>query len=150
MLLAFLLLHLGNALLHLGPELHGFSGLPVGDKQRLGQLGKLLVDVRLLQPAPVGREPLVQRDRVALGVLPVGDARGNLPLLLLLDRDLARGRVEDRCGRGRRAARYLLVRLETRRLHRVLLHLDHADDALLGARVEAGALLRWRVPKMNE
>ena len=35
----------------------------------------------LLQSAPVGREPLVERDGVALLILPVGDARRDLPVL---------------------------------------------------------------------
>jgi hypothetical protein len=94
----------------------------------------------LLQRATVGGEALVQRDGVALGVLPVGDARRDLPRLLVLHSHLARRRVHHGHRRRRRARGHLLV-LELGRLHRVRRHLHHADDALLG-RGGAEAVLR--------
>ena len=69
----------------------------------------------LLQPPPVGREPLVERDGVALLILPVGDAGRDLPVLLLLHRHLPRRRVHNRCGRRRRSSRNLGVDLEPAR-----------------------------------
>ena len=66
----------------------------------------------LLQSPPVGREPLVERDGVALLIFPVGDARGDLPVLLLLHRHLPCRRVHHRRRRGRRPPRDLRVDLE--------------------------------------
>ena len=94
----------------------------------------------VLQAAAVRGEALVEGDGEALVVLPVGDARGDHPLLLLLGGGLARGAAQHGRRRARRAARDLLV-LEARRLERVLDDLGHLDDALLergAARLLAG------------
>merc|ERR1719270_1241744 len=96
--LVLLLLLRGKLLLQVGPRLHSLPRLSVCDEQRFGKLREALVDVNLLEPPPVGREPLVERDGVALLILPVGDAGRDLPVLLLLHRHLPRRRVHDRRG----------------------------------------------------
>lgn len=63
------------------PHLHALAGFALCHIQRLRELRELVVDLHLLQPAPVRRQPLLQGNAVALGVLPVGDARRDLPIL---------------------------------------------------------------------
>lgn len=52
------------------------------DVQRLGELGKVVGDLDLLQPAAIRCQPLVEWDGVPLNVLPVGNARRNFPVLV--------------------------------------------------------------------
>lgn len=63
--------------------------------QRLSELGKAVVDGSLLQASPISCQALVKGDGISLGVLPVGDAGGDLPVLLVLHTDGARGGVHD-------------------------------------------------------
>ena len=143
--LLLLLLLLGNLLLQLSTHLHGLSGLPVGNVQGLGHLGELLVDMHLLQATSISCQSLVQWHCVSLCVLPVGDARWDLPLLLLLDGDFPGRRMKNRSWRRRRTSWDLFVDLETGWFHGIHLGLYHPDDALLGSGVKCVALLTGRV-----
>lgn len=87
----------------------------------------------VLQAAAVGGEALVEWDRVALVVLPVGDAGRDHPVLLLLGRRLA-GRAPELGRRRARRATGDLLCLEPGRLERVLDDLGHLDDALADGR----------------
>lgn len=51
---------------HLLAHVDSLASLAFGDVQSLGQLGKLIVDLHLLKPSPVRRQPLVQRNGVPL------------------------------------------------------------------------------------
>jgi len=84
-----LFLALGDLLLHQRSLANLFSSMALGNEQSLGHFGELVADDDLLQATPVCSETLVQRDGVSLGVLPVGHARGNDPVSLLLCCQLA-------------------------------------------------------------
>lgn len=87
--------------------------------------------MHILETTTIGSETLVERDGVTLVVLPVRDTRRDHPVLLLLSRRLPRRRPQDgRRRRGRTPGD--LLRLETRRLERVLNNFGHLDDALGG------------------
>mmetsp|Transcript_14857 Transcript_14857/g.44891 ORF Transcript_14857/g.44891 Transcript_14857/m.44891 type:complete len:398 (-) Transcript_14857:908-2101(-) len=81
---------------HLLAHVDSLASLAFGDVQSLGQLSKLIVDLHLLKPPPVRRQSLVQRYGVPLGVLPVGNAGRNLPVLLVLHSGGTGRRVHDR------------------------------------------------------
>eukprot|EP00754_Rhynchopus_humris_P003131 Rhum_TRINITY_DN11687_c0_g1::Rhum_TRINITY_DN11687_c0_g1_i1::g.46156::m.46156 len=98
--------------------------------QRLRQLGHPLAVVHLRRRRALRGQTLVEGDDVRLRVLRRGDAGGHLPVHLVLLRHLARGRVQDGCRRGRRTRRCPL-RLELRRLERVLLRRHHLHHAVL-------------------
>eukprot|EP00967_Tisochrysis_lutea_P065574 scaffold85279_cov24-Tisochrysis_lutea.AAC.1 len=119
---------------------HLLTRVPLGDVEGLRKFSKVVRDLHLLQVAPVGREPLVERDCVALDVLPVGDAWRNLPVLLVLGADLARRRVHDGDGRRGRATGNPLV-LEFGWLERVNWRLDHPDHAVRRASRVSTALV---------
>ena len=76
-------------------ELTCLSSRALRHVQRLSELGKAVIDGSLLQTSPISCQSLVQGDGVPLGVLPVGNARGDLPVLLILDADWTRGGVHD-------------------------------------------------------
>lgn len=82
-----------------------------------------------MKATSVCSKTLVERDGVTLVVLPIGDARRDHPLGLLLSGRLARRAAEDGGRRRRRTSRDLLG-LEARRLERILDDLGHLDDAL--------------------
>ena len=63
--------------------------------QGFSELGKAVIDGGLLQSSPISCQPLVQGDGVPLGVLPVGDAGWDLPVLLVLNADRARWGMHD-------------------------------------------------------
>ena len=77
--------------------------------QRLRELGKAVIDGSLLEASPISCQALVKGDGVPLGVLPVGDARRDLPVLLVLDTDGARGGVHDGDWGGARSPWHLQV-----------------------------------------
>ncbi len=112
-------------------DLNRLTGFPIGNIQRLRELAKVFVDVNTLQATTIRSQPLVQRNRVALWILPVGNARWYFPLLLLLDSHFAGGRVKHRCWWRWRTFWDLLVDFESGRTHRISLHLNHANDTLV-------------------
>ncbi|GMR57302.1 hypothetical protein PMAYCL1PPCAC_27497, partial [Pristionchus mayeri] len=143
LLLLLHLLVLGDLPLEHRALLHSVSRLSIGNIQRLGETREVLVNVLLQGSSTVGGESLVEGDGETLGVLPVGDARRDLPVRLILYCGLQRWGVHH--GRGWRGRRHrdLRVDLELGRLHRVLLLFHHADNALL--RASCTRLLRGRV-----
>jgi hypothetical protein len=62
-------------------------------EERLAERRELVVDDGGLEPAAVRSQALVQRDRVPLGVLPVGDAGRDLPVGLVCHRHRTGRRV---------------------------------------------------------
>lgn len=72
------------------------AGIGLGHVEGLGELGKVVVDGGLLEAAAIGGQALVQGDGVAFGVLPVGDAGRDLPVLLLAHAHCTRRRVHHR------------------------------------------------------
>lgn len=85
----------------------GLDFLPrvsLGDEKRLGKLGELVIDLtksfienqtqespprcpdlHFLKTSPVRRQALVQGNRVAFDILPIGDARRDLPVGLVFN-----------------------------------------------------------------
>ncbi|GIX63241.1 uncharacterized protein BcabD6B2_26760 [Babesia caballi] len=130
--LLLLLLSLPNLLHAMGlvaePDL--LASRALGKRHAFGQHSELLVNVDLLQTAPVGLNALVDRDGVALGVLPVADAGRHLPGELVLLGQLARRGVLQRRRGGGRGCRKLLVPV-ARRLQRVGLLLHHLNETLV-------------------
>jgi hypothetical protein len=117
-----------------------FAGGTFGDVEGVGKLGELFVDGVLLEGSTVGGETHFEGDGVTFGVFPVGDAGRDLPVLLVFDGEFSGRGVHDGGGRGSGSAGDLFV-LEFWRGERVDLGGLHFDDALLGAGVEAIALL---------
>ena len=78
-----------------GKRLTCLSGRAFCHIQGFSELGKAVIDGGLLQSSPISCQPLVQGDGVPLRVLPVGDAGWDLPVLLVLNADGARGGVHD-------------------------------------------------------
>ncbi len=67
------------------------SYLSVSSIKGLSEFGKVIVDGMVLQPSAVCCQTLVQGNCISFGVLPVGDARRDLPLLLFLHCHLGGG-----------------------------------------------------------
>lgn len=144
MLLGLLLLphlHLG---VYLGARLDGLPGLLLGGVQRLGERGEGVAHLDVVQAAAVQRRTLVERDGVALGVLPARDAGRHLPVVVVLLRRWPRRRAQHWHRRRPGGGGHSLV-LELGRLERVLLGLPHPDDPLRRAGVERRCLPRRRV-----
>mmetsp|Transcript_10875 Transcript_10875/g.16408 ORF Transcript_10875/g.16408 Transcript_10875/m.16408 type:complete len:250 (+) Transcript_10875:267-1016(+) len=87
----------------------------------------------IVQHATIGGQSLMQRQRKTFVVLPVADARRNLPIALILHRDLARRRMHDGHGRRRRTRRQLLV-AKARRIQWVDGHLVNLNQTTVRAR----------------
>ena len=127
-----------------GADLDRLPSLLLGHVHRLAQLGEVVVDGGLLKAPAICRKALVQWDGVPLAVLPVRDARGDLPVELVLLGQLARGRVEHGNGRAAGAARHALV-LELGRLQGIHVRVRDANEALLAARTAGTRALGRRV-----
>jgi len=76
-------------------ELTCLSGRAFCHVQGLSEFGKAVIDGSFLQASPISCQSLVQGNGVPLGILPIGDAGGNLPVLLVLHADWAGGGVHD-------------------------------------------------------
>mmetsp|Transcript_21294 Transcript_21294/g.46213 ORF Transcript_21294/g.46213 Transcript_21294/m.46213 type:complete len:326 (+) Transcript_21294:360-1337(+) len=69
---------------HVVPDSDLLSRLTLGQVQIFGKCCELVVYSNILQLTTVGGQTLVQWDGITFSVLPIGDARGDLPIFLIL------------------------------------------------------------------
>lgn len=89
--------------------LNGKTGLSFGDIQCVCILSEFFVDRVLLEGSTVCTQSHINRNSVSSGVLPIGDAGGDIPLLLVFKRQLAGRRPHNSGRRGGGASSYPLM-----------------------------------------
>lgn len=98
-----------HTLLHPGSLFQLQFRLPLCDVQGVDAISEALVNSVLLQIPPIGSQSHVDGDCVSPQILPVRDARGNLPILLILGCYLLRWGSQNLRGRRALASRNLSV-----------------------------------------
>lgn len=107
-------------------------------------MAEFVIDSDFLEISTIGRESHIQRNGIAVRVFPVGDAGRDLPVLLVLDGDLAGRRVHHLGRRGPLGLGDPLV-TELGRSQGVHLGGLHLDDSGFGATAVLDILLFRRV-----
>jgi hypothetical protein len=81
---SLLLLLEDEALLNLSSHAHFLSCLSLGHVEGFRESGEIGIDGMLPQPASIGSQALVEGDRVAPRIFPIGNARWDIPSVPLL------------------------------------------------------------------